>query len=68
MKQFEHEVLSFDTSTKKSFAKMQETLREWGLSGFEIVSVVTASIGGDVVKIFLKRELQPCKTGNNEAA
>jgi hypothetical protein len=48
MKQFEHEVLNFDISTDKKYAVMQQTLREWGDVGFEVISVVPASLGFDV--------------------
>lgn len=57
MKQFEHEVLSFDTSTTKGFAKMQQELQEWGKAGFEIVSAVSGTVSGDIIRIFMKREI-----------
>ena len=44
MKTFEHEVLTFDANDKKSFAGMQETLRDWGAAGYEVVSVVGTSV------------------------
>ena len=57
MKQFEHEVLSFDASTTKGFAKMQQELQEWGKAGFEIVSAVSGTVSGDIIRIFMKREI-----------
>ncbi|WP_108816832.1 hypothetical protein [Loktanella sp. Alg231-35] len=57
MKKFEHEVLSFDANGKKEYAAMQATLREWGESGFEIVSVVGTSMNGSDFTVFLKREV-----------
>ncbi len=56
MKTFEHEVLKFDANDKKSFALMQETLREWGASGYEVVSVVGTSLNSSNFTVFLKRE------------
>ncbi len=57
MKQYEHEVLSFDASTTKGFAKMQQELQEWGKAGFEIVSAVSGTVSGDIIRIFMKREI-----------
>lgn len=68
MKQFEHEVLNFDISTDKKYAGMQQTLREWGEVGFEVISVVPASLGFDVINVFFKREIAEQATGAGEAA
>lgn len=54
---FEHEVLSFGTSTKKENAEMRAALKEWGEAGYEVVSVVPVTIGGSVLNIFLKRRI-----------
>ena len=67
MKRFEHEVLVFDTRTPKQMAHMKETLREWGLAGFEIVSV-TQQHGSSPLTAFLKREIASDDTANDEAA
>lgn len=56
MKTFEHEVLTFDANDKKNFAGMQETLREWGAVGYEVVSVVGTSVNSSNFTVFLKRE------------
>lgn len=68
MKTFEHEVLNFDISSDKLYAKMQDKLREWGQSGFEVVSVVPGSLGFNVVNVFLKREAPDLSTRDGEAA
>ena len=57
MKTFEHEILTFDANDKKSFAGMQETLRDWGAAGYEVVSVVGTSVNSSNFTVFLKREL-----------
>lgn len=54
---FEHEVMTFGTSTSKEMKKMADTLTEWGAAGYEVVSVVPTQIGGSVVAVFLKREV-----------
>lgn len=54
---FEHEILTFGTSTKKEMKKMADTLTEWGEAGFEVVSVVSTSMNGSHVTAFLKREV-----------
>lgn len=59
MKQFEHEVLTFETSSQKAMETMQTQLKEWGTSGFEIVGVAPITVGGSVVTVFLKREMTP---------
>lgn len=65
MKKFEHEVLYFDAQNKKSLDEMQQTLREWGEVGFEVVSVVHSNFGlGENYAIFLKRAVT---TESNEA-
>lgn len=58
MKKFEHEVLTFDANGKKGHATMQNSLREWGEAGFEIVSVVGTAINSSNFTVFLKREVQ----------
>lgn len=57
MKQFEHEVLSFDANGKKGYAAMQLTLKEWGEAGYEVVSVVNTAMNGCNFTVFLKREV-----------
>ena len=59
MKQFEHEVLTFETSSQKTIETMQTQLKKWGTSGFEIVGVAPITVGGSVVTVFLKREMIP---------
>lgn len=56
MKTFQHEVLTFDATRSKDFEAMRETLNEWGADGFEVASVVTPTINGNVYTVFLKRE------------
>ena len=68
MKQFEHEVLNCDSSTDKKYAVMQQTLREWGDVGFEVISVIPASLGFDIVNVFFKREIIEQAIGTSEAA
>lgn len=54
---FEHEVLTFGTSTKKEINAMAASLKDWGAAGYEVVSVVPIQIGGAIVTVFLKREV-----------
>ncbi len=68
MKRFEHEVLTFETSTKKGIEKMQEKLHEWGQAGFEIVGVAPITVGGSVVTVFLKREVAQNQFKDDEVA
>lgn len=56
MKTFEHEVLTFNASTKNDYVGMQGTLREWGHAGYEIVSVTTDSVNSMAFTVFLKRD------------
>lgn len=60
MKRFEHEVLTFTLGTTKDFVAMQESLREWGHAGYEIVSVIQQMAAWNDVTgytVFLKREI-----------
>lgn len=66
MKQFEHEVLNFNYTSKKGNVEMRTALTEWGAAGFEIVSVVPNSQLGGQVTVFLKREITENKS--SEAA
>ena len=68
MKRFEHEVLTFTVDKPKDFAKMQETLREWGYAGFEIISVVPSDIHSKSMTVFFKREVGPTGSRESEAA
>ena len=68
MRRFEHEVLTFSVDKAKDFAAMQETLREWGNAGFEIVSVVPGDMHSKSMTVFLKREADETETGKSEAA
>lgn len=54
---FEHEVMTFGTSTKKEMNQMADKLNEWGAAGYEVVSVVPTSMSGDAVNVFLKRKV-----------
>lgn len=45
MKRFENEVKTFKNGSKRDEAKMQATLRDLGLSGWEVVSVVPCDLG-----------------------
>ena len=54
MRRFEHEVLTFSVDKAKGFAAMQETLREWGNAGFEIVSVLDHKNVGINYTVFMK--------------
>lgn len=56
MKRFEHEVLHFNASSPKGYAEMQDTLREWGENGFEVISVTNDSVNSMAFVVFLKRE------------
>ena len=56
MKRFEHEVLHFNASSPKGYSEMQDTLREWGESGFEVISVTNDSVNSMSFIVFLKRE------------
>lgn len=67
MKIFEHEVLTFDVSTKKGFSAMQNTLREWGLAGFEVVSVLQTN-STTPIAVFLKREMAGAASSKGKAA
>jgi hypothetical protein len=67
MKRFEHEVLVFEMRTDKQATRMKETLREWGLAGFEIVSV-TQFAETSPLTVFLKRELPEGVSAKEEAA
>ena len=66
MKRFEHEVLTFSVDKPKDFTKMQETLREWGDVGFEIVSVLDHKNVGTNYTVFMKREMN--QINEDEAA
>ena len=68
MKQFEHEILTFGTTTKKDYEKMRQSLSEWGEAGFEVVSVVPTAIDGSEVTIFLKREISILTAQSDRAA
>lgn len=68
MKTFEHEVLTFNASSKKGYAAMQEALREWGEAGFEIVSVTADSVNPMAFTVFLKREVLGISKKKEEAA
>lgn len=69
MKQFEHEVLFFENSKKSHREKMRDELKQWGLSGFEVVGVseTAPNLQGGVT-VFLKRELVPAAEANGDAA
>lgn len=54
---FEHEIFTFGTRSKKDIAEMRAKLAEWGAAGYEVVSVVAASIDGSTVNVFLKRKV-----------
>lgn len=54
---FEHEIFTFGTRSKKDVAEMRATIKEWGDVGYEVVSVVPASIDGSTVCVFLKRKV-----------
>ncbi|MEN8950649.1 hypothetical protein [Planktotalea arctica] len=64
MKQFEHEIMTFDLATKKGNKHMAETLQAWGAVGFELVSVVPTSINATGVTVFLKREISLAQNGD----
>ena len=55
MKTFEHEVLTYDLSEQGMTTQMKSELAEWGLAGFEVVSVVNSDNYRSVVTVFLKR-------------
>ncbi|AUQ56904.1 Domain protein of unknown function (plasmid) [Phaeobacter inhibens] len=68
MKRFENEVKTFKNGSKRDEAKMQTTLRDLGLSGWEVVSVVPCDLGGRELMVFLKRELDEGAAPREEAA
>ena len=68
MKQFEHEVLSFNTSNKKGMASMKTALSEWGAAGYEVVSVVPHWPTAGAIDVFLKREASGISTKDEEVA
>lgn len=65
---FEHEILTFGTSTKKEINAMAASLKDWGAAGYEVVSVVPIQIGGAVVSVFLKREVVVENDSDGKAA
>ncbi|WP_299720546.1 hypothetical protein [uncultured Tateyamaria sp.] len=65
---FEHEVLTFGTSTKKEINAMAASLKDWGAAGYEVVSVVPIQIGGAIVTVFLKREVVVENDSDGKAA
>ena len=68
MKTFEHEVLTFNASNRKGYVAMQETLREWGAAGYEIVSVTNDSFNASHYVVFLKRETNGSVSETEDAA
>jgi len=68
MKQFEHEIVSFDLSSKKHISYMEESLRDWGLAGFEIVSAIPSDMHSTSVRVFFKREILASIVKKTEAA
>lgn len=67
MKRFEHEVLTFAVGRTKDFAKMQDSLQEWGAAGYEVVSVLQHVTAGSTFTVFLKRAVE-CADVSEEAA
>ena len=68
MKIFEHEVLNFNASNRKAYTEMQDTLRDWGANGFEIISVTNDSVNPMSFVVFLKREVSAEGSPSEEAA
>lgn len=68
MKTFEHEVLTYDLSEQGKTAQMKSELTEWGLAGFEVVSVVNSDNYRSVVTVFLKRSKDEESDKSGQAA
>jgi hypothetical protein len=69
MKMFEHEVVFFRVYKAGDFGKMQETLRDWGALGWEVVAISDRGSGGDPgFTVFFKRELGEASDHKGDAA
>ncbi|WP_339115659.1 hypothetical protein [Thioclava sp. GXIMD2076] len=68
MKRFENEVKTFKNGSTRDEAKMQATLRDLGLAGWEVVSVVPCDLGGRELMVFFKRELDEGAAPREDAA
>lgn len=68
MKRFEHEVLTFDTNSRKGCDAMQKALKEWGVAGYELVSVTPDLTVPQGVMLFFKREITSDVSVGDEAA
>lgn len=68
MKIFEHEVLTFDAGSRKGSADMENTLREWGAMGWEVVSAVPHHAKPQGFLVFIKRETIVRHDESEEAA
>ncbi|WP_299154133.1 hypothetical protein [uncultured Tateyamaria sp.] len=67
MKKFENVILCFPMNKKDGLTKMQASLNEYGLQGWEVVSVVGSDFADIGMRAFLKRDIVP-ENVSSEAA